>query len=211
MPSESEVPESSIAWRLDPQRAVLLVHDMQRYFVSAFPDGTAPRDDLVRNCMALRAACTELGTPVVYTAQPGGMTDSERGLLKDFWGAGMSVAPEDRKLVDELAPRTGEAVFTKWRYSAFHQTGLLDFLRDEGRDQLIICGIYAHIGCLMTACDAFAYDIQPFLIADAVADFSLDYHRLALRYAAERCGVTPTTARLLADIDSYAITTCSGK
>ncbi|MFD9888185.1 isochorismatase family protein [Amycolatopsis sp. NPDC059027] len=211
MPSESDIPENTVTWRLDPRRAVLLVHDMQRYFVSAFPEGAGPRDDLVRNCVALRTACAKLGIPVTYTAQPGGMSDSERGLLKDFWGAGMTVAPEERKVVDELAPEVDDVVFTKWRYSAFHRTGLLEFLRDENRDQLIICGVYAHVGCLMTACEAFSHDVQPFLVADAVADFSLDYHRLALRYAAERCAATPTTARLLSEVDDHAVTVRSGR
>jgi len=41
-----------------------------------------------------------------------------------------------------------------------------------------------------------ALDIEPFLIADAMADFSLDDHRFALDYAGRRCAVTMTAARL---------------
>ncbi len=41
----------------------------------------------------------------------------------------------------------------------------------------------------MTAIDAFTNDLQTFLVADAVADFTADYHRMALTYAAERCAV----------------------
>ena len=57
--------------------------------------------------------------------------------------------------------------------------------------------MYAHIDCLMTASDAFAHDVQAFMIADALADFSLDYHRLALEYTAARCGVAVSTAQSL--------------
>ena len=198
MPRYTELPTSRVPWTIVPGRVALLIHDMQKYFLAPFPQRQSPFVELVANVSLLRRRCAELGVPVLYTAQPGGMTDEQRGLLKDFWGAGMDVAPEDRSVVDELAPLDHERVFTKWRYSAFHRSGLLDHLRDLGRDQLIICGVYAHVGCLMTACDAFSHDIQPFLVADAVADFSRAYHDLAVTYAAERCAALHTTDMILA-------------
>ena len=69
--------------------------------------------------------------------------------------------------------------------------------RHSRRDQLIICGVYAHVGVLATAIDAFTHDIQPFLVADALADFTLEHHRMALDYAAQRCAVVSTTGELL--------------
>ncbi len=186
-----DVPAGGVAWTLEPQRAVLLVHDMQRYFVRALPD--PPRGQVVANVADLRRRCAELGVPVTYTAQPGRMTNEQRGLLKDFWGPGMRTDPADRAVVDDVAPAPGDRVLTKWRYSAFFRTPLLEMLREAGRDQLILCGVYAHVGVLATAIDAFSHDIQPFLVADAVADFSADDHRMAVEYAARRCAVVVTT------------------
>ncbi|MFD3557861.1 isochorismatase family protein [Streptomyces goshikiensis] len=191
LPTAAELPTSTAQWTPDPSRAALLVHDMQRYFLAPFPP--AVRDPLVRHCAHLRERCAELGAPVFYTAQPGGMTDKDRGLLKDFWGPGMRVDPVDRQIVTELAPRPADQVLTKWRYSAFFRSDLLAQLHAQGRDQLIVCGVYAHVGVLATALEAFTNDIQVFLVADAVADFSADYHRLALDYAAARCSVVTTT------------------
>jgi isochorismate hydrolase len=199
MPTARDLPESRVPWLPDPDRAVLLVHDMQEYFLRPFAPDRSPLTELLHNCRLLRARCADLGIPVVYTAQPGDMSDAQRGLLKDFWGPGMRATPEDRRIVEALAPGPADRVFTKWRYSALFRSGLLELLRHRGRDQLILCGVYAHVGVLMTAVDAFSHDVQPFLVADAVADFSLDRHRLALTYAAENCAaVTTTRSALLA-------------
>ncbi|WP_030302455.1 isochorismatase family protein [Streptomyces katrae] len=197
MPSAADLPASGVDWEIDADRAVLLVHDLQKYFLAPFPEGEQPVVDLSRNAGALRVRAAELGIPVAYTAQPGGMTPEERGLLGDFWGPGMQPSPEHRQVVDPVAPAAGDWMLTKWRYSAFFKTDLLERMRAQGRDQLILCGVYAHVGVLVTAVDAFTNDIQPFLVADAVADFSWEEHRMALEYAAGRCARLTTTKELL--------------
>lgn len=197
MPAEQSLPPNNASWTIDARRCVLLVHDMQNYFLDMFPAGQAPVTTLVENVVRLRDGCREAGVPVTYTAQPGAMTPDERGLLHEFWGVGMSADPVAKAITAPLTPAADERVFTKWRYSAFHRTGLLDFMREQGRDQLIVCGVYAHIGCLMTATDAYSHDIQPFLPADALADFSADHHRMALEYATTCSSVTLTTEALL--------------
>ncbi len=173
---------------------------MQHYFLRQFPEGEAPGGDLVRNATRLREEAVASGMPVAYTAQPGGMTEEQRGLLKDFWGAGMRVDPADREVVESLAPGPDDWLLTKWRYSAFFRTDLLERMRAQGRDQLILCGVYAHIGVLSSAVEAFTNDIETFLVADAVADFTEAYHRLALDYAAERCAVVTTTKSLIEEL-----------
>ncbi len=200
MPSAGDLPPNIAPWTVDPRRAVLLVHDMQRFFLRPFPPGESPVVELTANATRLRRRCAELGVPVAYTAQPGGMTARQRGLLADFWGPGMTPAPADRQVVDPLAPADDDWLLTKWRYSAFFNTELRSLMRASGRDQLVLCGIYAHVGVLMTAVEAFTYDIQPFLVADAVADFTPADHRMALDYAAGRCAVVTTADEVLAQL-----------
>jgi isochorismate hydrolase len=195
-PAPADLPTNVARWAVDPARVVLLIHDMQRFFLRPFSEEV--RNHLVGNIARLRQRCRALDVPVAYTTQPGGMTDEERGLLKDFWGPGMRVDPEDREVVEVLTPGPADWVFTKWRYSAFFRSDLLARMRAHGRDQIIICGVYAHVGVLMSAVEAFTNDIQPFVVADAVADFSATYHRLAVEYAARRCAVVVTTEQVLA-------------
>ncbi|MET7619761.1 isochorismatase family protein [Streptomyces sp. NPDC005408] len=192
----AEPPANIARWTVEPDRAVLLIHDMQRYFLAPIPHPL--RGELVHHAALLRAHCTARGIPVAYTAQPGSMNVQQRGLLKDFWGPGMRATPADRQVTDELTPTAADMVFTKWRYSAFHRSRLLRWMRGLGRDQLLVCGVYAHIGVLMTAADAFTHDIETFVISDAVADFSLEHHRMALRYAAGCCAMVITTEEALA-------------
>ncbi|WP_228452984.1 isochorismatase family protein, partial [Streptomyces alkaliterrae] len=202
LPRPDELPAPVVDWRADPRRAVLLVHDMQEYFLRPFPAEQPPRAQLLSNAARLRGTCAELGVPVAYTAQPGGMTPEERGLLADFWGPGMRTSAEHRRVVEGLEPGPEDWTFTKWRYSAFFRSGLLERMRAAGRDQLVLCGVYAHVGVLMTAVDAFSHDIQPFLVADAVADFSAEHHRMALEYAAQRCAAVVGCAELCGSLEA---------
>lgn len=204
MPVESELPVNKVMWTPDAKRSVLLIHDMQQYFMNAFTAGQSPVVELIDHISQLRSKCHELGIPVVYSAQPGGQTPEQRGLQLDFWGAGIDGGPVQKEIIDALAPAPQDTFMTKWRYSAFQKTELFELMQRDGRDQLIVCGIYAHIGCLMTSCEAFMRDIQAFLVADAVADFSAEKHRMALTYAAERCAVTLTTGRLLESLNDSA-------
>ncbi|WP_066269655.1 isochorismatase family protein [Hydrogenophaga palleronii] len=193
-----------VSWTPDPKRAVLLVHDMQAYFLNKFDTTQAPVPQLVANARTLRDACDAAGVPVFYTAQPTEQPAGDRALLNDFWGPGLT-QPQfhaEQPVVDELAPRAHDTVLTKWRYSAFQRSDLAERMKALGRDQLIICGIYAHIGCMATALEAFMRDIQPFLVIDAVADFSLAEHEMAVNYVSRRCGASLTLAQVRASLQA---------
>ena len=205
--------QNRVNWRVNPARAALLVHDMQRYFVRAFelerdgqPLPDAQINIAIANIRRLLDAAHAANIPVYYTAQPPRQNPADRRLLTDFWGDGLQ-DDENARILDELAPTEADTVLTKWRYSAFVRSPLEEQLKDLGRDQLIIGGIYAHIGCLTTALEAFMRDIQPFMVADALADFTEKEHRMACEYASGRCARVLNTAEVLENINTGALVT----
>jgi bifunctional isochorismate lyase/aryl carrier protein len=197
LPAADELPNNKVSWQLEPQRAALLIHDMQQYFLNFWGEDSALIKQVVENIARLRSYCKQQGIPVFYTAQPNQQSDEDRALLNDMWGPGLNKHPEQQAVTAALAPDADDTVLVKWRYSAFHRSPLQEILQESGRDQLIVCGVYAHIGCLTTAIDAFMRNIQPFMVADGLADFSREEHLMALRYTAGRCGRVVTTASLL--------------
>ncbi|WP_417711867.1 isochorismatase family protein [Roseibium aggregatum] len=202
-PMPQDRPANKTSWKPDAKRAVLLIHDMQNYFLRFYPEDGDLRRKLIANLQRVRAWAYGNNVPVIYTAQPHDQAPEDRALLNDMWGPGLTVAdPTLQHVVDGLEPGPDDVVLTKWRYSAFQRSDLKERMKSLGRDQLIVGGIYAHIGCLMTAAEAFMNDIQAFMIADAVADFSEDDHRMALRYVATRCGAVTDTAVLTGEVEA---------
>ncbi len=200
LPDEADLPINKVSWTLDPQRAALLIHDMQTYFLNFWGEDSPMIQQVIHHIAKLRERCHALGIPVFYTAQPEQQSDADRALLNDMWGPGLNHHPAERDIVAALAPEPQDTVLVKWRYSAFQRSDLENQLREQKRSQLLICGVYAHIGCLTTATDAFMRDIQAFMVSDALADFSRDEHMMALRYTAGRSGRVLSTASALTEL-----------
>lgn len=206
MPQVHEFYPNKTNWELDSKRSVLLVHDMQQYFLDFYDLTQQPIPELLKNTQALIQSARELNIPIVYTAQPGNQTQEHRQLLTDFWGTGLKADPEITKIHDAVAPSENDIVMTKWRYSAYKFSDLEQRMQEWDRDQLVICGVYAHIGCLMSAAEAFMLNFQAFLCGDALADFSREEHDMALKYASTRCAQVMSTEATVAAWNPQKIT-----
>ncbi|MFC4125056.1 isochorismatase family protein [Nocardia rhizosphaerae] len=204
MPGADAFTAAQVDWTAEPGRCALLIHDMQQYFLDAYDLNQDPAMTLVANITRLRARCHDLGIPVIYTMQPGNQHPSRRGILADFWGSGMAEGA-DTEVIAALAPQPQDIQVTKWRYSAFQRTDLRELLGYYRRDQLLVTGVYTHMGCMLSAAEAFMGDVRPFLVHDATADFSRDEHVMALNYVARRCGAVTGTDALLRRLDAARV------
>lgn len=208
LPRAAELAPNRVDWQLDPQRTALLIHDVQHYFISFYGTDNPLVQTMIENIQRIKAYCYQHDIPVYYTAQPIKQGRNERGLLLDMWGAGLQ-DPSQQPIVDALAPTKQDIVLTKWRYSAFQKCDFEAQLKAQQRDQLLIVGIYGHIGVMTTAIDAFMRDIQPFVVADAIADFTKDEHMMTLHIIGQRAGKVITTAEVIGEA-SINLTTLAG-
>jgi len=117
------------------------------------------------------------GEPVVYLTDNHLPGDAEFAMFPPHAIAGTKGAA----IVPELAPRDGEVVIPKRRYSGFFGTDLDITLRERGVDTLRLVGDCTNICVLYTAADArnLGYSVE--VVEDGVTSFDEEAHRDALR------------------------------
>jgi ureidoacrylate peracid hydrolase len=84
-----------------------------------------------------------------------------RILIRDTWNT---------EIVEELAPKAGDAVVYKSRFSGFHRTELHDILQARGIQQLIIVGATTSVCVDSTVRDAMFLDYHCLVVGDAMAE-----------------------------------------
>lgn len=65
LPTALDVPVNKVDWAFDPERAALLIHDMQDYFIGFWGDNCPMMEQVVANIAALRQYCKEHNIPVI--------------------------------------------------------------------------------------------------------------------------------------------------
>lgn len=191
LPGEECLAYNKIQWNLDADRIVLLVHDMQNYWVDLYVD----RAPLVANISSLVSTFRSARLPVFFCRGERAKSRFERGLGLTVWGDGLNAAhvtDRDCEIIDVLAPRADEYLIHKPRHSAFFDTELEPTLRKMNRDQVIVCGVFAHHGVMVSCIDGYMRNFQMTMVADALGDYSEPEHRMALQYVAQMCGSVST-------------------
>jgi isochorismate hydrolase len=169
------VPEAALKQAsVRKERSALLVIDMQKYFYSI-------AEPIIGNLSKVILACRDAVLPIFYMQHGYEDPDKDSGMLGQWWGDPIVVGTEAWEFMDEIAPRTGDRVIRKKRYSAFYQTDLDGALRDLGIKNVIVGGVMTNLCCETTARDAFVRDFRVFFLADGTATVSEEYHLASLR------------------------------
>jgi ureidoacrylate peracid hydrolase len=163
--------------RIDPQRTAMIVVDMENDFVApGAPLETPAGRIMLPTLKRALTFCRESGIPVIYTTHAHRQGGCDMGRFKDLWppimnGAGLVEGKPGVEIYPEIAPRPGEIVITKRRYSAFYGTDLEIILRGLGVDTVVISGVTTENCCHATARDALFRDYKVVFLSDATATF----------------------------------------
>jgi gluconolactonase len=209
---------SEIAERVDvdPERAVLIVQDMQNDVMmegGAWAETGAPEhakeQNVVENVKRLADACRAAGIPVFHVhylvedGAPGlklnaGLFQGVKetgGLVRGSWGA----AP-----AEGLEPQEGDFVVEKMRMNAWEGTRLEHLLKGLGRDTIIVTGAWTNMSVEHTArtgADKGYYMIVP---EDGCSTMNAEWHNASINFALQNVSTVTTCAAVLEAIGAAA-------
>ena len=141
-------------------KSQLLIIDVQEKLIEAI----SGKDRVIDRCVRLVRAARALGVPITISEQyPQGLGPTADSIRDAFANAGVVVDKVEFSCLknDPLRERLHE-------------------LRREGRPQVVIGGIEAHVCVAQTAIDLEEQGFQSFVVADAVGSRSKASRKLAL-------------------------------
>jgi len=199
-------PLNTHVMRLRPDRACLLVIDMQNEFLKE--EGSIffhYATEIVPNIGSMLRAARKAAIPVVFTGHTHANPQVDGGLTAEWWpeikkGKCLIEGTKGVEVYRGLRPIKDEKLVWKHRYSAFYNTDLEITLRGMKVTDLIITGVLTNVCCESTARDAFFRDFRVFFVADATAATEPEFHVASLRNLAYAFAYITTTRQILAEI-----------
>ena len=174
---------------LDPKTALIVI-DLQKGILS-FPTAH-PADEVARLASALAAEFRHQGLPVILVNVAGGAPGRADQVRK------MGELPADwTDLVPALNQQPTDHTVTKHTWGAFTNTGLEDYLKQQGVTQVVLAGIATSIGVESTARYAHENGYNVTLAIDAMTDMNADARTNSITRIFPRLGETGTTQEII--------------
>jgi ureidoacrylate peracid hydrolase len=207
-------PLGTLAQKVEPRHAALLVVDMQNDFIA--PGGLISKDGrdiseaqkMAERLPALIAAARAAGVLVVFVRN---VYSSERNVyLSDAWleqasrkrAGGYTRIPVcadgswEGDFYGAVRPEPGDPIVTKHRYGAFHNTDLDTILRANGIRTCVMTGVVTNVCVETTAREAFIRDYYVVAVDDGCAAYSREDHVMTLKNIDRFFGEVTTIAEL---------------
>jgi len=164
--------------RFHPNRAALLVLDMQDYFLGPDSHAFVPSAPVILpGIQSLVKVFAAYDRPVIFTRHIN--TPEDAGMMAKWWQSLIRPKAAGSKLASGLDVSKGRIVL-KSQYDAFHGTSLEADLRAGGVGEVVITGVMTHLCCETTARSAFARGFEVFFIIDGTATYTEAFHLATL-------------------------------
>lgn len=159
---------------LKPEKAALLIIDMQDFFLNEKSHAYVPSmQAIVPKLKNLQNHFLQNNLTVIQTKHSNTINDA--GQMMSWWGAILTPNDPMVRIIPELAD-SRIPVIPKSQYDAFCETDLEQRLRNNGIEQVIIGGVMTHLCCESTARAAFFKGFDVFFIIDGVATYNEQFH-----------------------------------
>jgi nicotinamidase-related amidase len=198
-----EIAADPFPFKFDPQRAALVMIDMQRDFVEPGGFGAMLGNDvsMLRRAIEpnrrLLAAWRAAGLLAIHTREGhspdlSDLPETKRSRSRGALGIG-DVGPMGRILlrgepghdiIPELYPAAGEPVIDKPGKGAFYATDLQTILQAHGITQLVVTGVTTEVCVNTTVREANDRGYECLVLADCCASYFEEFHDIGLRMIA---------------------------
>lgn len=169
--------------KINKEDCAVIVIDMQNDFIAQGAPIECPGGrDIIPVLSGFLDFARSKNIPIVYTQEMHRMQKVDFGMeLEREEPEHCLEGSEGVKLIDDLAPRPGDYVIPKRRYSAFYCTDLEILLKGLKKNTLIITGAATNVCVYATCLDAQQRDYRVVAVKDCVAGTDRELHQAFLR------------------------------
>ncbi len=189
--------------RFHPDRAALLVLDMQEYFLSQASHAFIPSAPaIIPNIQSLIKIFAAFNRPIIFTRHVN--TEENAGMMGKWWKDLIRPQTAYSHIIKHLDTSKG-TILRKSQYDAFYETPLESDLRAGGVGEVVVSGVMTHLCCETTARSAFMRGFDVFFTIDGTATYTEAFHCAALLNLSHGFAVPVLTEELLADFKNLEI------
>lgn len=165
-------------FKIQKDKATLLVIDMQRHFCDPESSFFVPHSDQLANKLrTLVDTFHKNSRPVIFTRHLD--SDQKDNLMLRWWSEKIKKENPMSEIAEILGPSQGTVV-VKHQYDGFLHTDLEKILHSKGIRQVVICGVLTNLCCETTARSAFMRGFEVYFVKDGTATFNQSMHEAAL-------------------------------
>jgi isochorismate hydrolase len=184
-----------------PERAALLVLDLQEYFLAESSHAFIPSAPaILPGVQALVATFGACHRPIIFTCHENTPEDARQ--MGTWWHDLITPDSPEAGLAKGFDAALGKVIH-KNQYDAFHETELEATLLADRASQVVITGVMTHLCCETTARSAFVRGFEVFFCVDGSATYNEEFHRATILNLAHGFAVPVLVDEVLAGFKDY--------